>query len=298
MKSYKEFIRESKVPSKTDKDFIHSKLYHRIIYHGISNNYTINPDGSIDVDGEFDNNVSFDPSRSSSTKLRYNPSKKNKLTELPIKFNKVGGDFKCNNNELTTLEGAPKEVGGDFKCNENKLTSLEGGPVSVGGDFICRNNQLTSLQGAPKKVGGDFKCNDNELTTLEGAPKEVGGDFYCSRNELKSLVGCPEIIHGDFYCRENQITDFKGVPEFFEGLFYCEENPIEEIYRLFIQEDKHITDFSLLYGLDGLSKCIKWINEFDVIQGNRVIMDRLEEVFYQLGMEVPENINLPSYEII
>jgi len=277
MKSYKQFIKESEVLSKTDKDFIHSKLYHKIIFHGISNNYTINPDGSIDVDGEFDNNVSFDPSRSSSTKLRYKPSKKNKLTELPIKFNKVGGNFYCNDNELTTLEGAPKEVGGDFKCNENKLTSLEGGPVSVGGDFICRNNQLTTLQGAPKKVGGDF---------------------YCSRNELKSLVGCPEIIHGDFYCRENQITDFKGVPEFFEGLFYCEENPIEEIYRLFIQEDKHITDFSLLYGLDGLSKCIKWINEFDVIQGNRVIMDRLEEVFYQLGMDVPENINLPSYEII
>ena len=277
MKSYKQFIKESEVLSKTDKDFIHSKLYHKIIFHGISNNYTINPDGSIDVDGEFDNNVSFDPSRSSSTKLRYKPSKKNKLTELPIKFNKVGGNFYCNNNELTTLEGAPKEVGGDFKCNENKLTSLEGGPVSVGGDFICRNNQLTSLQGAPKKVGGDF---------------------YCSRNELTSLVGCPEIIHGDFYCRENQITDFKGVPEFFEGLFYCEENPIEEIYRLFIQEDKHITDFSLLYGLDGLSKCIKWINEFDVIQGNRVIMDRLEEVFYQLGMEIPENIELPSYEII
>ena len=112
------------------------------------------------------------------------------------------------------------------------------------------------------------------------------------------MVGCPEIIHGDFYCRENQITDFKGVPEFFEGLFYCEENPIEEIYRLFIQEDKHITDFSLLYGLDGLSKCIKWINEFDVIQGNRVIMDRLEEVFYQLGMDVPENIKFKSYKVI
>ena len=274
MKSYKQFINESKVLSKTDKDFIHSKLYHRIIYHGISNNYTINPDGSIDVDGEFDNNVSFDPSRSSSTKLRYNPSKKNKLTELPIKFNKVGGDFKCNNNELTTLEGAPKEVGGDFKCNENKLTSLEGGPVSVGGDFICRNNQLTSLQGAPKKVGGDF---------------------YCSRNELTSLVGCPEIIHGDFYCRENQITDFKGVPEFFEGLFYCEGNPIEEIYTLFLQEDS-IND----------SKCIQWINEFDVIRGNKVIMDRLEEVFHQLGMDIPQsvvniglkNLTFKNYEII
>jgi hypothetical protein len=112
------------------------------------------------------------------------------------------------------------------------------------------------------------------------------------------LVGCPEIIHGDFYCIENQITDFKGVPEFFEGLFYCEENPIEEIYKLFIQEDKHITDLNLLFGLDGLSKCIRWINEFDVIQGNKVIMDRLEEVFHQLEMEIPENITFKHYEII
>jgi hypothetical protein len=277
MKSYKQFINESKVPSKTDKDFIHSKLYHQIIFHGISNNYTINPDGSIDVDGEFDNNVNFNPNRSPSTKLRYKPLNRHKLTKLPIKFNKVGGNFICNDNELTTLEGAPKEVGGDFLCSRNELTSLEGGPESVGGDFICRNNQLTSLQGAPKKVGGDF---------------------YCSRNELTSLEGGPEIIHGDFYCSDNKITDFKGVPEFFEGLFYCEENPIEEIYKLFIQEDKHITDLNLLFGLDGLSKCIRWINEFDVIQGNKVIMDRLEEVFYQLEMEIPENITFKNYEII
>ena len=220
MKSYKQFIKESEVLSKTDKDFIHSKLYHKIIFHGISNNYTINPDGSIDVD----DNVSFDPSRSSSTKLRYKPSKKNKLTELPIKFN---------------------------------------------------------------KVGGNFYCNDNELTTLEGAPKEVGRDFDCHNNQLTSLVGCPEVIGGNINCRFNKITDFKGVSEFFEGLFYCEGNPIEEIYTLFLQEDS-IND----------SKCIQWINEFDVIQGNKVVLDRLEEVFHQLGMDIPENITFKNYEII
>jgi len=44
--------------------------------------------------------------------------------------------------------------------------------------------------------------------------------------------------------------------------------------------------------------CIKWINEFDVIQGNKVIMDRLEEVFHQLDMEIPEEIEFEYYEII
>ena len=225
MKSYKQFIKESK----TDIDSICQN-------YGIMN-YTINPDGSIDVEG----------SVILSSEL---------LTIIPLKFGTVTRDFDCD------------------------------------------RNQLTSLEGSPKKVGGYFDCHNNQLTSLVGYPEVIGGDFDCSRNELKSLVGCPEIIGDNFYCRENQITDFRGVPEFFEGLFYCEGNPIEEIYRLFIKEDKHITDFSLLYGLDGLSKCIKWINEFDVIQGNKVIMDRLEEVFYQLGMDVPENIELPSYEII
>jgi hypothetical protein len=264
---YLKKFNESKVPSKTDKDFVHSDLFHNIIRYGISNNYTINPDGSIDVD----NNVSL------SGRVRMESIIGDKLTKLPIKFNKVTGSFYCSNNQLTSLEDSPKEVGGDFYCQDNQLTSLEGSPKSVDGDFICRDNQLTSLQGAPKKVGGDF---------------------YCSRNELTSLEGFPESVGGNFHCQDNQITDFRGVPEFFEGLFYCEENPIEQIYRLFIKEDKHINDLNLLFGLDGLSKCIRWINEFDVIQGNKVIMDRLEEVFYQLGMDVPENINLPSYEII
>ena len=201
-------------------------------------------------------------------------------------------------NDYTINPDGSIDVDGSVILSSELLTII---PIKFGTitrDFDCDRNQLTSLEGSPKKVGGYFDCHNNQLTSLVGCPEVIGGDFDCSRNELKSLVGCPEIIGDNFYCRENQITDFKGVPEFFEGLFYCEENPIEEIYRLFIQEDKHITDFSLLYGLDGLSKCIKWINEFDVIQGNKVIMDRLEEVFYQLGMEVPENIKLKNYEII
>ena len=201
-------------------------------------------------------------------------------------------------NDYTINPDGSIDVDGSVILSSELLTIIPLKFGTVTRDFDCDRNQLTSLEGSPKKVGGYFDCHNNQLTSLVGCPEVIGGDFDCSRNELKSLVGCPEIIGDNFYCRENQITDFKGVPEFFEGLFYCEGNPIEEIYRLFIKEDKHITDFSLLYGLDGLSKCIKWINEFDVIQGNKVIMDRLEEVFYQLGMEVPENIKLKNYEII
>ena len=217
MKSYKEFIMESK------RD-IHSICDE----YGI-NDYTINPDGSIDVDGNIILSYDFE---------------RGELSKIPLKFGNIIGDFECDRNQLTTLKGSPTSVGGNFDCSGNQLTSLEYRPESVGRNFYCHDNQLTSLEGLP----------------------EIGGYINC---------------------RRNKITDFRGVPEFFEGLFYCEGNPIEEIYTLFLQKE---------YFKD--SKCIKWINEFDVIRGNKVIMDRLEEVFYQLGMDVPQNLTFKNYEII
>ena len=250
MKSYKQFIRESK------RD-IHSICDE----YGI-NDYTINPDGSIDVDGNVD------------------LMNKLELFRIPLKFRNVTENFDCS--------------GGYFNCFNNKLTTLEGAPQTVGGDFYCNDNKLTTLKGSPKSVGGNFECSGNQLTSLEYGPESVGGNFDCHSNQLTSLEGLPE-IGGYINCRRNQIIDFRGVPEFFEGYFYCEGNPIEEIYTLFLQEDS-IND----------SKCIQWINEFDVIRGNKVIMDRLEEVFHQLGMDIPQsvvniglkNLTFKNYEII
>jgi len=110
-------------------------------YYGIQN-YTINDDGSIDVDG----NVN----------LAYKG-----LTIIPLKFNKVTGYF---------------------SCSVNKLTSLEGCPIWVGGSFHCYANKLVNLIGCPSYVGAMFNCNDNYLTTLEGCPSYVGGYFYCLQN--------------------------------------------------------------------------------------------------------------------
>ena len=87
-------------------------------------NYTINDDGSIDVNGSVN---------------LYNKG----LTELPLTFNKVSGDFFCGRNNLTSLKGSPKWVGGYFNCNYNQLTSLEFSPDYVGLNFNCINNKLT-----------------------------------------------------------------------------------------------------------------------------------------------------------
>ncbi len=124
---------------------------------------TKNPDGSYDVRGDVGCNY-----------LRLKS-----LTELGVKFNKVGGDFYCSGNQLTTLEGAPKSVGRDFYCYSNQLKTLEGSPKSVSGRFNCSGNELKTLEGAPESIGGGFYCSKNQLTTLEGAPKSVGGHFWC-----------------------------------------------------------------------------------------------------------------------
>jgi len=130
--------------------------------------YTINPDGSIDVNGDV------------------NLSNKG-LTKLPLKFGKVTGYFDCAYNKLTTLDGCPIYVGGNFSCNYNKLITTEGCPIYVGGDFSCRHNQLISLEGCPKEIGGGFDCNENELISLEGCPIEVVDDFTCFDNPIEDI---------------------------------------------------------------------------------------------------------------
>ena len=192
---------------------------HRICEEYYIQNYTINPDGSISVDGDV---------RLSGRSLK----------RIPLVFKEVSGDF------------------------------------------VCYNNQLTSLRGCPEKVGGSFLCYRNNLTSLEGCPEKVGGNFHCYGNNLTSLKDCPDAR--TIYCTNNQITSFEGIPEFWEGELNISYNPVNEIFQLFNRD----------------VRCIDLINEFDVIQGDRVVKDRLEEVFSQLNMKIPKNIKLINYKLI
>jgi hypothetical protein len=136
--------------------------------YGIKN-YTINEDGSIDVDGN--------------AHLSFNKD----LTKLPLKFRNVTGNFYCCDNELTSLEGCPESVGGGFYCHDNELTSLEGCPESVVKNFYCSVNKLTSLEGCPKSVGGNFGCHYNEIITFEHLPYSIGGYFDCRSNPIYEI---------------------------------------------------------------------------------------------------------------
>ena len=158
--------------------------------YGIKN-YTINDDGSVDVDGLVDlsNEV---------------------LTEIPLNFNKVQGEFSCASNNLTDLKGSPKWVGGSFYCNHNNLTTLSGSPESVGGHFNCSNNKLTTLEGSPKSIGDGFDCDGNNLTSLKGCPKNIGQNFNADGNNIIDLIETPESLKGYMKLHYNPIESVIG----------------------------------------------------------------------------------------
>lgn len=173
-------------------------------------NYTINEDGSIDVNGFVDLNW-YD------------------FKEFPIKFNIIRGSFKCNNNELTSLKNGPVEVYGNFECDNNELTSLEGGPKLVTGSFHCNDNGLTSLKGSPKEVGGYFNCNNNKLTSLKYGPQKVGDSYWCGYNNLTSLEFNPKSISGTFFCVGNKLKTLVGSELEFVTIFNCSGNNLTDL---------------------------------------------------------------------
>jgi hypothetical protein len=278
---YKQFIKES-------NEYIHSICEKWGII-----NYTINEDGSIDVDGNVDltNKV---------------------LTDIPLKFRSVSGYFSCGYNKLTSLEGAPISVGCYFDCSDNKLTNLEGAPKEIGSDFDCSNNELTNLEGAPDNVGGCFYCDYNELTNLEGAPDKVGSSFYCGNNELTSLEGSPKEIGGYFSCFNNKLTTLKGITQNRSIKIFCAINNLRDVEgikegwrgRLVIHTNPVYEIFKLFSTLcsppeDRFDEVVEYLNEYNVIRdGDKVVLQALEMVFHEMGLDVPEIEYISGYEII
>ncbi len=278
--NYKLFL-ESK-QTKEDIDLICQKYY--------ITNYTINEDGTVDVDGDVD-------------------LSRKRLTELPLKFGRVNGYFACDYNLLKKLEGSPKYVGFFFSCGYNDLKTLEGGPKVVIDSYYCAHNNLVNFKGFPedyyeysyfannpifkllKDIPQDkinkfiYWCNEfdsidnegNEIS-LKGSPKCVVNYFGCYNNKLKTLEGGPETVIGDYYCSDNNLVSFKGFPEDYELYVNFYGNPV---YKLFGP-----------IPIEKWNKFIYWCNEFDAIdnEGN-IIPERMEEVYNQIGLIYNNNEN-------
>ncbi len=262
--------------------------------------YTIHSDNSISVNGDVDlsgvfrlRDMSIPNDNSISVNGDVDLSGVFRLrdmsipNELPIKFREVSGYFNCCNSQLTSLYNFPNVIGDSLDCSMNRLTSLEYCPKEVGGHFYCHDNYLESLEGCPEVVG-DFRLNNNRLISLKHGPKKCGS-LNCSYNKIESLEGCPEIISGFADFNNNKISNFDGLPEFFEQGISLYNNPINEIYRLF---------YGKYFENPNPEKSIYYLREFGVIQGNTVVRDRLEEVFHTLRLDIPDYIELKSYNLV
>ena len=105
---------------------------------------------------------------------------------MPLKFNKVNGNFYCNSNKLKSLEGSPIEVNGDFHCYGNKLTSFKFSPI-ISGSFYCHNNNIKSFEYFPRFVNY-LDCYHNPIFEVwilfEDTTKiELLNDFDIFRDE-------------------------------------------------------------------------------------------------------------------
>lgn len=156
IKNYNSFIFEEleiKNPSKETEEEIT-----KICKNWNIKNYTINSDGSVDVDGD--------------VSLKYRLLKlekkwfRSKLDKIPLKFGRVSGNFYCYGNNLTTLEGSPRYIGGEFDCSNNKLTSLVGGPEVVIKTYRANRNQINSFEGFPDDFESSVVFGDNPVQNI------------------------------------------------------------------------------------------------------------------------------------
>ena len=130
--------------------------------------YTINPDGTIDVDRSVD-------------------LENKKLTKLPLKFNKINGIFNCSSNKFKSLEGSPVEINGNFYCYNNNLTSFEYAPKIIRGIFNCQYNNIKSFEYFPSYVN-EVWCYDNPIYQVwrlfrDTTKIELLNDFDIFRDE-------------------------------------------------------------------------------------------------------------------
>lgn len=116
----------------------------------------------------------------------YVEARKLNMTEIPVPFLKVDGNFTIKRKSLRSLKNSPREVTGSFDVSDNQLTSLAHGPTVVGEHYMCSYNRLTNLVGAPKHVSGYFEVLKNPLESLEGLPQGISY-FTVSNNSDKTL---------------------------------------------------------------------------------------------------------------
>lgn len=166
--------------------------------------------------------------------------------------------------------------------NIKKYTINDNLTVDVDGDVSIVYQDLKSIPVKFNIVKGDFNCYKNELTDYKGFPRIIGGSSDFSFNKMNSFIGFPEKIGLDF--SYGYYDNVKKI--------YSESNPIKEI-------------IDCLEGPFDICKMINYINEYDVISGKNIFLDKYRECLELIG--VPDDeiflyeediLDIKGYKII
>lgn len=163
-------------------------------------NYTINPDLTVDVNGDV---------------FLQNKN----LKSFPVQFNIVKGFFDCSHNYLTSLKGLPQKIEGSVNCSHNYLTSLQYLPSLIEGDLDCSFNKILSLDYVPDEIYGSFimSYNNVRLVKIKALPKiKSCYDFRQNKNisfDLSSTTKIEKLFLADISILKNlsQINQFDSL---------------------------------------------------------------------------------------
>lgn len=208
----------------------------------------INEDGTVDVIGDVDLGHH-----------RFNRG------ELPIKFNKVYGDFSCVSSNLKTLQGCPKYVSGSFSVKNNDLETLKYIPDYIGDYLDISHNRLKLIDYLPKSLGFSYK--------------EETPDIYLNYNQLTNFIKTKfNVVSYD----ENPISDL--ITHIVEQIFYPIEDDLSGEDYTFKNKFNEIKDR---------------FEEFEIIKENKLDLISLNSLYdyYEFTFDENQFKNFKGYEI-
>jgi len=192
---------------------IKAKITKWLTHVGVEN-FTINPDLTVDVDGD----VYFGTHR---------------WTEFPVKFGVIKGNFICAVGHLESCVNFPDEVEGECDITGQQLKSLKGFPSKVGtgvhgGGVDISFTPLTSMDGISEEINGDLVMTDTRISSLEGIA-----------DKITKLNGIVDVTHSPVTHNILGVLEIPGVTGFKSG------GPADEIMNGFFDKDNPKDPFEI-----------------------------------------------------
>ena len=159
----------------------------------INDNYTLDLDGDIKITNTQMNTRVIKSINDKVAKKSFSFYKKEygKL-ELPVSFNKVGGNFNVDLLNFEDMRLFPKHIGGNLEASGTYINTLKGGPEYVGGNYNIESRGhlydspflLRSLEHCATHIGGNLDVNGQGIYSFEYFPKKLIGNFICENNPI------------------------------------------------------------------------------------------------------------------